>query len=116
MGFDLTNEEVVGGDGWYFVLQQQPTEPRFGLDEAPFEVGGPEGTPALKTWNDLSWAHLAPTEVALEKISYVSAKSVQLKPTDPVTGIWARNAAHMAYITKQLPVRVAIHATELIRS
>src|SRR6266849_6123294 len=114
IGFDLKKDDVVKGDGWYFVLQQQPTEPRFGLDEAPFVVGGPEGTPALKTWNDLSWAHLAPTESALEEISYVSAKSVQLKPTDPVTGIWARNAAHMAYVTKQLPVRVAIHATELI--
>ena len=116
IGFDLKKDEVLKGDGWYFILQQQPAEPRFGLDEAPFEVGGPDGTPALKTWNDLSWAHLAPTESALEKISYMSVKGVQLKPTDPVTGIWGRNAAHMAYVTKQLPVRVAIHATELIHA
>jgi len=37
-----------------------------------------------------------------------------LTPTQPVKGTWGRNAAHMALITKQLPVRVAIHASELL--
>ena len=99
------------------MLQQQPTEPRFGLDEAPFEVNGNgSGTiPTLQTWNDLNWAHLAPDEEKLKAISYVQVRSVQLTPTQPVTGTWGRNSGHMAYITLQLPVRVAIHASELIR-
>ncbi len=32
-GFDLDVAEAIGNPGWYFVLQQQPTEPRFGFDE-----------------------------------------------------------------------------------
>jgi hypothetical protein len=34
----------------------------------------------------------------------------------PAGTTWAFNAAHMARILRQLPVRVAIHATELIRA
>jgi len=117
LGFDLTPTEVLTGPGWFFVLQQQPTEPRFGLDEAPFEVNGNGNAaiPPLQTWNDLNWAHLAPNEEKLKAISYVQVKSVQLTPTQPVKGIWGRNSGHMAYITLHLPVRVAFHASELLK-
>ena len=113
VGFDLTSDEVVTDPGWFFVLQQQPTEPRFGLDEAPYLEGKTE-VPALATWNDLNWAHLAPDETALKDLGFVSVRKVNLVPTSQVTGVWGRNSAHMAYITRQLPVRVAIHATELL--
>ena len=33
VGFDLTAEDVEPEPGWFFVIQEQPTEPRFGLDE-----------------------------------------------------------------------------------
>ena len=33
-GFDLTDDELRLGDGWFFALQEQITEPRFGLDES----------------------------------------------------------------------------------
>jgi len=115
VGFDLTPEEVVEGTGWFFVLQQQPTEPRFGLDDDPF---GPEDTgqiPALVTWSDLNWAQAASGAEELKQLSHLPVRSLNLKPTDvSVKGTWGRNSAHMAYITKQLPVRVAIHATELL--
>ena len=45
---------------------------------------------------------------------YHYVTTTHLTPTQPVKGTWGRNAAHMAYITKQLPVRVAIHAAELL--
>jgi hypothetical protein len=32
LGFDLTRKQVLGDPGWFFVIQQQPTEPRFGLE------------------------------------------------------------------------------------
>jgi hypothetical protein len=115
VGFDLTADEVVTGAGWFFVLQQQPTEPRFGLDEAPYLEGKTE-VPELVTWNDLNWAHLAPDEAALQELDFVSVSKVSLVPTTQVKGTWGRNSAHMAYITRQLPVRVAIHATELLKS
>ena len=37
LGFDLTQEEVIGAPGWFFVIQQQPTEPCFGMDAANFD-------------------------------------------------------------------------------
>jgi len=115
VGFDLTPDDVVTGSGWFFVLQQQPTEPRFGLDEAPY-LEGKTDVPELATWNDLNWAHLAPDEAALKELGFVSVSKLNLVPTTQVKGTWGRNSAHMAYITRQLPVRVAIHATELLKS
>jgi hypothetical protein len=115
VGFDLTSDEVSADPGWFFVLQQQPTEPRFGLDEAPY-LEGKTDVPALATWNDLNWAHLAPDEAALQELGFVLVSKFDLVPTSPVTGVWGRNSAHMAYITRQLPVRVAIHATELLHA
>ena len=68
LGFLLTEQQVRGADdapngghpGWFFVLQEQPTEPRFGLDVATTYGGTPQH------WRDLSWGHLAPDEEALE--------------------------------------------------
>jgi hypothetical protein len=39
-GFDLTPEVLRQDPGWFFVLQQQPTQPRFGFDLADLETGG----------------------------------------------------------------------------
>ncbi|WP_017302043.1 hypothetical protein [Nodosilinea nodulosa] len=114
IGFDLTPAEMLANLGWYIVLQQQPSEPRFGLDMASFTTDGAADIPALATWDDLSWAHLAPDAAALEQLSHVAVGAVQLQPA-VAKGLWGRNAAHMAYITKQRPVRVAVHASELIR-
>ena len=110
VGFNLTATEVLAGNGWFFVLQQQPTEPRFGLDE--FRLDNDQA-PRLKTWNDLNWAHLAPSLAELEQLSHVKVGKLELKPESD-RGTWNRNSAHMAYITKQVPARIAIHARELI--
>ena len=115
VGFDLSRDQVLEGDGWFFVLQQQPTEPRFGLDDDPFGSGDTGEIPSLVNWNDLNWAHAGSTPEELKKLSHLTIESLKLRPTDPLAkGTWGRNSAHMAYITKQLPVRVAIHATELL--
>ena len=115
LGFNLTPADVIANPGCFFVLQQQPTEPRFGMDAAPFGPGESGVIPELTTWNELNWAHVAPNAAALKALSHVSVKKIQLTPTTPQQkGTWARNSAHMAYITKQLPARVAIHASEMI--
>jgi len=110
LGFPLTEEQVKGADsvseghpGWFFVLQQQPTEPRFGLD-VPTSYGGlPEH------WSDLSWGHMAADEKALQELVYVPIDGLlQGKTLDNVP--WGKNSAHMAFITRQRPFRVAIHA------
>jgi hypothetical protein len=114
VGFPLTPAEVAEAPGWYFVLQQQPTEPRFGLDDDPFGPGESGVVPELKTWNDLNWAHVAPDAAALKALAHVPVKALSLTPTTPQKAVWGRNAAHMASITKQRPVRVAIHASDML--
>ena len=39
LGFDLKASDVMAGEGYFFVFQQQPTEPRFGMDDDPFGEG-----------------------------------------------------------------------------
>ncbi|MGZ8445279.1 MAG: hypothetical protein ACXWXZ_17935 [Candidatus Binatia bacterium] len=107
LGFALTDKEAIADPGWFFVIQQQPTEPRFGMDVANFA----KPLPALATWNALSWRHLANTEEELKSLSHASAKTV-LPDVDKAK--WGRNSAHQAYITLQRPVRIAIHAQEMI--
>jgi hypothetical protein len=113
LGFDLTDKEAIGDDaagdlGWFFVIQQQPTEPCFGLDAADFR----KPLPPLTAWNDLSWRHLAETEEKLKALAHASIAAVL-----PEIGTvkWGRSAAHQAYITLQRPVRIAMHAREMIK-
>jgi hypothetical protein len=87
-GFDLDAEVATGNPGWYFVIQQQPTEPRFGFD----------------------------VEIDFGQATHVPLTAPPAGHTLPPKTTWAFNSAHMAQITRQQPVRVAIHASELIRT
>jgi hypothetical protein len=87
LGFDLTSEEATKDAGWFFIIQEQPTEPRFGFDK-PEDFG-------------------ARTYVS---VALPPPASLTIEP--PVE--WRKNSAHMAIITRQQPVRVAIHATQMI--
>jgi hypothetical protein len=113
VGFDMTREAALREPGWFFVLQQQPSEPRFGLDDDPFGAGEPGQVPELKTWDDLNWGHIGDAQ-ALDRLSHLPVGATPLAPTQTVKGVWGRNGAHMALITRQRPVRVAIHASELL--
>jgi hypothetical protein len=111
LGFLLTEQQVRGADdatngghpGWFFVLQEQPTEPRFGLDVATSYGGVPQH------WRDLSWGHLAPDEATLRQLAYVPIDGL-LKHIVLDGVSWGKNSAQMASITRQKPFRVAIHA------
>lgn len=129
-GFDLTVEDVRGVDepqsphqGWYFVFQEQPSEPRFGLDVATGALGG-----IAVTWSDLSWGHLAASEPDLAALTYIDVDA-NLPDTRQVSqtggaawhaasglGPAGATAAHLAYITLQQPMRVALHGSDMIRS
>ncbi len=109
LGFALTDKEAIADPGWFFVIQEQPTEPRFGMDVANFV----KPLPDLETWNDLSWRHLANTEAELKALSHASTKTTLPDVADKAK--WGKNSAHQAYITLQRPVRIAIHAKEMIK-
>jgi hypothetical protein len=88
-GFAVSAEAATGRDGrggWFVVIQEHPTEPRFGLDVG-VSLGGA---------SHLSVTRPPPAGVPLDGL------------------IWGRNAAHMAGITRRLPVRLAIHASRLL--
>ena len=107
LGFNLKRADAIADPGWFFVIQQQPTEPSFGLDAADFD----KPLPALNSWNDLSWRHFANTPAEFQALSHLPVTAAL-----PVFGnvAWGKNAAHQAYITLQRPVRIAIHARDMI--
>ncbi len=56
-GFNLSEADAKGGtaqspEGFFFVFQQQPSEPRFGLE--PVEDANP-----IAHWSDLAWTNFA---------------------------------------------------------
>lgn len=88
-GFDIPVKRMVGSDsdeGYFIVIQEQPGEPRFGLD-----VGTPVG----------AGTHL---RVGAGLPAGVEANGL----------LWGRNGAHVAGILRQQPMRVAIHASQFL--
>ncbi len=124
-GFDLTAPQALGEQrnrsrpqGWFFVFQEQPTEPRFGLDAEP----EPFSVPAVHGWNDLSWANFAASAAELAGLRYARADRAPANvtiaagpdnPNDPANA-WGADAAQTAYIALQRPVRVAVHARTML--
>lgn len=115
LGFDLSASAPAGpagvaqppGDpGWFFVFQEHPTEPRFGLDT---------GDQALTAWRDLSWPHVRTRDgggyVAVSTSTPALVGTPERQPSSKdLAVIWGRNAAHMAYITLRTAYRLEIHA------
>jgi hypothetical protein len=122
LGFPLSLWEAKGSDthpGWYFVLQEQPTAPRFGLDEVededdPASFGG---KPA--SWNALHWGHLVANQTAYAALRHIPVEGPTLNPQllepPPIgSATWGEDGAHMAEITLQRPKRVAVHAARML--
>ena len=117
LGFDLTSSQVKGdadpavdNPGWFFVIQERPGEPRFGLDDLNDE------SPATPTnWNELAWEHLAQSETlgCVDFGVHVPDESAITAPPDSQFR-WGRNGADVAYIFYQVPVMVAFHAADML--
>lgn len=111
LGFNLDPmiaKGIQNEPGWFFVLQQPPTEPRYGLDETETPPKDRTGT-----WRDMSWENLTLTNNNHIKLSNAFIGNFTA-PTTPANVKWASNSAAMAYITLQGPFRVAIHASDLL--
>jgi hypothetical protein len=126
-GFDLTTEKAKGTvpsngfaatdtHGWFFVIQEVPGEPRFGMDIAYEATQDSDNDPAndpRDTWNNLAWNLFGPTEPAFVKRS---PPPVFPRPgsQDLNAHLWARSSAELAYSLFQMPVMVAVHASEML--
>jgi hypothetical protein len=134
-GFNLTKEQALGvmGDaGWFFILQEQPSEPRFGLDVA-LSFGQ-----KVKCWQNISWGHLVNSSEDLNGLVYINLNSPwpdldlnslddsqeaedcrNNKPKDAQDDAkfkWKDGgSSDLAYITYQPPVRIAIHAERMLK-
>jgi hypothetical protein len=106
-GFDLTEADALADPGWFFVIEEPPSEPTFGLD---IEVEDPEASPTFE-WEDLTW-----DDVSSDGYLTVSTppSGEDLPGTLPSPPDWGKNSAHMAEITWQRPYRIAIHADDMI--
>lgn len=128
-GFDLTAEVARGGTGehpdddpgWFFVIKERPGDPRFGLDVGP--------SPRLEVWNDLTWEDVLPGPpggfVRLDASTPTRTVSAPTGPeaaekaaqhADDVNVVWSKDmsAADLAYVLFQVPVMVAVHASEML--
>lgn len=112
VGFDFDVDAATAGTGTMFVLQEQPTEPRFGLDVPVGAV--PTAPPAA--WSDLTWGH-----VGVEPGGFLSMDAFAGNPSRPlaadVPAVVARFGSHagdLAAITFQRPFRAAVHSSEVL--
>lgn len=112
VGLPLSVEALVGArdpnglPGFYIVIQEPPTEPRFGLDHDRVARSGLPGE-----WRDLTWGHLSG---GADPASTRFARTDSLPAGSAIGGLqWGRDAAHQAAITLQDPVRLLVHARHL---
>ena len=124
-GFDLkrdaalgtaTPQNTSGSAGYFFALQEQPTEPRFGLNE--YEEGESYTAPA--NWSELSWGHFIsngnpdspaylPIGGAFNRLALPDSTAA-----DAATSVWGSHAGAMARIVLQRPVRMLVHASAML--
>jgi hypothetical protein len=116
-GFDLTEDAARGGDqaqggdpGWFFIFQQAPSEPRFGMEPTPKDP--------VATWADLAWSDFAfaPSTAGAPIFAQTSVDpqnvKLQVGPdnADDTNNAWGKDSAQTAYILFRRPARIAIHA------
>ncbi|HEX8145043.1 MAG TPA: hypothetical protein VF553_20925 [Pyrinomonadaceae bacterium] len=117
LGFDLTASRAKGdatplstNPGWFFVIQERPGEPRFGLDNLSSDA--PE---TVDNWNKLAWEHLDNfASLVLIDFNRNTPVNVNITESPDHQFEWGRNAADMAYILYQVPVMVAFHGADML--
>jgi hypothetical protein len=122
------DEDVVGtpersdaSPGWFFVFEELPTEPAFGLDEGTAD----EAAELPARWEELHWYHALGTaspEPAYLDLAVLAAKSAgdvvrayDDEGDNSWSETWGTTSAAMARITLQRPVRMLVHADQMLR-
>ncbi|MEV5081172.1 hypothetical protein AB0K74_20810 [Streptomyces sp. NPDC056159] len=129
LGFDLRLGDILDHD-WCFVIAEQPTEPRFGLDDPSDEIlasppppglwGRPYVPPAetepptdADDWNNLDWSHLFDSSEQFRAATHAPGSR---RPNVALGDlVWGDSAAGIARQCFQQPVRVVMPAERLLR-
>jgi hypothetical protein len=118
-GFNLSVDDARGGTaasplGYFFVFQEQPTEPRFGLE--------PDTTGPVKRWEDLAWTNFAEPSSGTQASTPASAPSVAPSPAPtPVSAPMSTPIPEPESAQRTLPssavssVFPSLHPTEISR-
>ena len=118
-GFNLTIEAARGDEhpqtatddwGYYFVIQQIPGDPRFGMD-IEYDPDDDPATPI--TWDDMSWEKYNNGE-AFVRTTVLPHASFHPAGVNESRSQWGTDAATMGYILYQKPVMIAVHAKEML--
>lgn len=119
LGFDISKEEVLDGEGYFFVFQERPGEVHFGLDSEEDSTTTP-----LISWDQLNWSHLevvnhhidvdqhAALPVTDEAGQFFWGRGSAGDQNEPESG--EGSSADMAAILYQSPVKIAIHTTAML--
>ncbi|OFW10759.1 MAG: hypothetical protein A3H96_04560 [Acidobacteria bacterium RIFCSPLOWO2_02_FULL_67_36] len=102
----IGSEDPNANDPGYFLVLQEPIgELRFGLNETAPDL-------LENTWRDLAWPNVTVTNHHLD-LAGPTAPAAPTTANKAAFGMTS-DAAQMAYILLQRPVRVALHASDLI--
>lgn len=104
-GFEL---QAADADNWFFVIQQHPTEPRYGLE--PADASDQPAT----DWTEFTWTNLAGGDPSALVYAPVTAPAAAQWPSSTGNLTWGYDAATMAAIALRDPYRIAIHAGALV--
>lgn len=109
---DKNGAKTAENAGYFVVIEEAPTEARFGLDAAAKD--GSDLTRGATSWDGLTWGHLAAK--ADETVDFIVAnKTLPGRTKASLSNVtWGYNAAHMARILFQKPFRLLVHADELL--
>ncbi|WP_433468322.1 hypothetical protein [Spirillospora sp. CA-128828] len=122
LGFDLTREQLLATP-WCFVIAEQPSEPRFGIDDPPEQdplwgrpyQAPPETVPPnlADDWNNLDWSHLFDGKEAFDAATHAPGT---VRPNVGHGGlVWgAGGSSGAARQCFQQPVRVVLPAAKLL--
>jgi hypothetical protein len=102
LGDAIGGTSTAEAPGWFFLLSENPGDPRFGLD--PIAVS-PQPTRATLAWSHLS---LPPDARYATVQAFPGVPDAQFSPAQA-------NAASMASLTRQRPFRAFLHASMLVR-
>jgi hypothetical protein len=114
--------------GWFFVIKERPGEPRFGLDIG--DEPSLDSQQRVEVWNDLRWDDVTPA-VAEGSYLQITAQTQTITANQPLeleepekteqqqedgNVTWSKDmsSAELAYILYQVPVLVAVHASEML--
>ncbi|OJJ19698.1 hypothetical protein BKI52_19390 [marine bacterium AO1-C] len=104
LGFEMSVQEALTGEGWYFMFKERAGETKFGLDETTSLPALP-----LTSWDELAWGHLGSNATPASFVDLtVNLAASANEPT------WAADAASMAHILYQSPVSLGLHAELLL--